>query len=98
MHKNKSNKYQTKYMIKNGATMKLLELEDNLSERLRKEASYVEQYKSNGFNMVNNESVLHTEQLDIKNGYRSILIEKDRVYEVEKILNERGIKYRKRGR
>ena len=84
-------------MIKNGATMKLLELEDDLSERLRKESLYVEQYKSNGYNMINNESVLYTERLKIKNGYRSILIEKDRVSEVEKMLDERGIKYRKRG-
>ena len=47
--------------------------------------------------MINNESVLYTERLKIKNGYRSILIEKDRLYEVEKMLDERGIKYRKRG-
>ena len=97
MHKNKANKYRTRDMIRNGATMKLLELEDDLSERLRKETSYVEQYKSKGYNMINNESVLYTERLKIRNGYRSILIEKDRVYEVKKILDEIGIKYRKRG-
>ena len=89
MHKNKANKYRTKDMIRNGATMKLLELEDDLSERLRKESLYVEQYKSNGYNMINNESVLYTERLNIKNVYLSILIEKYKVSEVDKILDER---------
>ena len=70
---NKMNK-STKPLLELGATMDILEFEDDLEKRLLKESKYAIEYKLNGFNVINDFNRIVTENYSKINKEKFITI------------------------
>ena len=93
----KNNK--TKKLLDDGGYMEMLELEDDLDNRLRKERKYTEYYIENGYKILNNTDVLFNERINSENNhshYFNIRFNKSDRDRILKLLNENGIEYNER--
>ena len=89
---NRMNK-STKPLLEQGATMDILEFEDDLEKRLLKESKYVIEYKLNGFNVINdfNRIVKENYSKENKIKFTTIKVKSDRLEDALKLLSDNNI-------
>lgn len=76
----------TKEMIEQGATFKVLELEDDEEQRFIKERKWVEHYKGQAFNLVNGFETLYKKDISFK----AIKVRESDYDEIMELLSENG--------
>lgn len=89
---NRMNK-STKPLLEQGATMEILEFEEDLENRLLKESKYVIEYKLNGFNVINdfNRIVKENYSKENKIKFTTIKVKSDRLEDALKLLSDNNI-------
>lgn len=97
---NKKDKANPTFLLKNGGTFKLLELEEDKEIRLIKERQYVEQYIKDGYNVLNSIKVLFsgenklTNQKQLEEYQTDIIFDKSDLDKITQLLKDNNIDFK----